>query len=261
MTPEVLFQTRGSTLIITFNRPEKGNALNVSMAKTLCDKFKILGEDRSLRAVLLRGAGNTFMDGYEMSCFSGNLNTNQEAVFQRTQFFFSCIRELAGMERPVIAAVDGRVSGAGLSLMLASDFVLATTRTVVNAGFTKFATMPDAGATFFLPRKIGVARATEMLLLNEDVDARKAFEWGLVNRVVDPAALEEAAYEFTDTIAKGPTRIIGSTKRLIGTAFEHDLNAHLAQEASTWTLAMKTFDFREGIGAYMANREPKYTGA
>ena len=261
MTAEVLFQTRGAILVITFNRPDKGNALNTGMAKALCEKLKAVSEDRSLRAVLLRGAGDAFMDGHDLAGFTGNINFVQDLIFQRVQFFFASIRELLAMERPVIAAVDGRVSGAGLSLMLASDLVIASKRSVFNAGFTKYSSIPDGGATFFLPRKVGMARAAELLFLGEDLDAETAQKWRMVNKVVDHAALEDAAFAMAEKLAKGPTRALGATKRLINNAFEQDLNTQLSMESTTWTAIAKTFDFREGMSAYASNREPKYTGA
>jgi 2-(1,2-epoxy-1,2-dihydrophenyl)acetyl-CoA isomerase len=261
MPAEVLFQTRSAILIVTFNRPDKGNALNTSMAKALSEKLKAVSEDRSLRAILLRGAGDTFMDGHDMSGFTGGTNDVQEQIFQRVQFFFTSIRELLGMEKPVISAIDGRVSGAGFSFMLASDLVIATKRSVFSTGYTKHAMIPDGGATFFLPRKVGIARANELLLLGEELDAEEAEKWRLVNKVVDDDALEAESMALAEKIAKGPTRVLGATKRLINMAFEQDLRTQLSLEATTWNAVAKTFDFREGMSAYTAKREPKYTGA
>jgi 2-(1,2-epoxy-1,2-dihydrophenyl)acetyl-CoA isomerase len=261
MTSEITFEIRNSILTTTFNRPGRGNALTTGMAKTLFDKLKLIAEDRSVRAILLRGAGNDFMNGHEISGFAGDSNAVQDQIFQRIQYFFSSIRELATMEKPVISAVDGHVAGAGFSLMLASDFVIATKRSTFSAGFTQFAMMPDGGATYFLPRKVGVAKANEILILGQDFDSAKAERWNIVNKIVADDALESEALAFTDSLAKGPTRTIGATKRLISRAFDQDLHAQLSLEASTWTAVSKTFDFREGVNAYTLKRDPKYTGA
>jgi len=261
MASEVLFETRGNVLIITFNRPETGNAMTTSMAKELAEKLKAVADDRSLRAVLLRGAGDHFMDGHDMKGFTGDMHAVQEQIFLRVQFFFTAIRELLAMERPVIAAVDGRVSGAGLSLMLASDLVIATKRAVFSAGFMNYAMIPDGGATFFLPRKVGMARANELLLLGMDLDADKAEKWRMTNKTVENDQLEAEALAWAQKIASGPTRVLGATKRLINKAFEQDLNTQLSQEATTWTAVSRTFDFREGMKAYLTKGTPKYTGA
>ncbi|MFA5040335.1 MAG: enoyl-CoA hydratase-related protein [Bdellovibrionales bacterium] len=261
MAAEVLFETRGSVFIVTFNRPEARNALTTSMAKELSAKLKSINEDRSLRALLLRGANNIYMDGQDMSGFAGDINAVQEQISHRVQFFYSCIREMMAMDRPVISAVDGRVSGAGLSFMLASDIVVATKRSTFNAGTTQYAMIPDGGTTFFLPRKIGMAHANELLLLGEDFDADRAEKLHLITRLVENDALEAQAMAFAERLAKGPTRVLGATKRLINKSFEQDLNTQLSQEASAWTSVTRTFDFREGMKASAGKREPKYTGA
>ncbi len=261
MSPEVLFETRGSVLVVTFNRPDQGNALTTSMSKVFSEKLKAIGGDRSLRAILLCGAGNHFVNGHDISGFSSDVNSVQELVFQKVQFFYAVIRELQTMERPVIAAVDGRVSGGGFSLMLASDLVIATKRTVFNTGFTPHAMVPDGGATFFLPRKVGMARASELLLLSEDFSAEQAEKWGLINKVVADDVLQAEAMSWAEKVAAGPTRILAATKRLIGKSYEQELSAQLSQESTTWTAGSRTFDFREAMKAYAAKREPKFTGA
>ena len=145
--------------------------------------------------------------------------------------------------------------------MLASDLVLATKRTVFNIGYTRYAMIPDGGATFFLPRKIGMARANELLMLGEDLDAEKAEKWRLITKVVENDQLESESMALAERVANGPTRVLGATKRLINKAFEQDLNTQLSQEATTWASVARTFDFKEGMKAYVAKREPKYTGA
>jgi 2-(1,2-epoxy-1,2-dihydrophenyl)acetyl-CoA isomerase len=261
MNTEIMFEARGAILVITFNRPEKGNALTPHMARTLCDKLKSVAEDRALRAVVLRGQGDVFMDGHEMSVFNGDTNSLQEQMFQKVQYFYTTIREIHAMERPVISAVSGRVSGAGFCFMLASDLVIAAQGTVFNTGFIPYAMVPDGGTTFFLPRKVGLARATELLLLSEDFSTEKAEEWGLINRTVPGNQLHEQASAWAEKLATGPTRIMGATKRLIGTSFEKDLNAQLSLEANAWNAGFRTFDFREAIKALAAKRLPKYLGS
>jgi 2-(1,2-epoxy-1,2-dihydrophenyl)acetyl-CoA isomerase len=231
------------------------------MAKLLSEKFKAIAENRSIRAVLLRGAGDHFMNGHDMKIYAGDANAIQEQIFQKVQFFYSAIREIQTMEKPVVAAVDGRVSGAGFSLMLSSDLVMATRRTVFNTGYTPYAMVPDGGVTYFLPRKVGMARASELFMLSEDFSVENAERWGLVNKIVAEGALRTESMALAEKLAMGPTRIYGATKRLINKAFEQDLNAQLSLEATAWSAGTKTFDFREAIKAYVAKREPKYTGS
>ena len=261
MTSEILFETRGAVLVVTFNRPDKGNALTGVMSKMLSEKFKAINADRSLRAVLLRGQGDHFMCGYELSGFAGDANALQEQIFLKNQFFYSVIRELQAMDRPVVAAVDGYVSGAGFNMMLASDIVIAARRTVFNTGFASIAMVPDAGATFFLPRKVGAARAIELLMLCEDFSADMAEQWGLINRVVDDSVVQSEAMAWAEKLANGATRILGATKKLVCSGFDKDLNSQLAVESAAATAMSKSFDFREAMNAYTAKREAKFTGA
>lgn len=258
---DILFETKGAVLVVTFNRPDKDNTLTAAMAKALHEKLKSASENRTLRALLLRGNGGLFMNGQDMSIFNGDMNAIQERLFQKAQFCNSIIREFQAMERPIIAAVNGRVSGFGLSLMLASDLVIASKKAIFNSGFTVNAMVPDGGTTFFLPRKVGAGKANEILLLNEDFSADKAEQWGLVSKIVEDDALQTEALAWAEKIASGPTRIYGATKRILAKTFENDLNGQLSQESAAWSAGSKTFDFREAIKALAAKREPKFTGA
>lgn len=261
MENEILFETRGAVFVVTFNRPQNGNALTPFMIKALSEKLKAVSENRALRAILLRGAGGSFMDGHDLKFFVGETNAVQEQTFQKIQYYYAVIREFQAMDRPVVAAVEGRVSGAGLSLMLASDLVIAAKDAVFNTNFTPHAMVPDGGATYFLPRKVGSARATELFLLSEDFSVESAERWGLVNKTVAKEDLEAQALVWAEKLAEGPTRAFGATKRLINKAFEQDLNAQLSLEAITWNAGTKTFDFREAIKAFSGKRPPKYTGS
>jgi len=258
--PDIVFDMRGAIFVVTFNRPERGNIFNGAMAKILCDKFKSISEDRSIRAVLLRGNGDHFMNGHDLTGYAGDMLAIQDLIFQKVHMFYAVIRDMQVMEKPVISAVHGRVSGAGFNFMLASDLVIASRGTVFNAGFTSHAMVPDGGATFFLPRKVGAARANEILLLNEDISAETAEKWGLINRVADDADFQEQAFAWAEKLASGATRALGAAKRLIAKSFEQDLNAQLALETAYWTTGSKTFDYREAIKAFTEKRVAKFTG-
>jgi 2-(1,2-epoxy-1,2-dihydrophenyl)acetyl-CoA isomerase len=258
---EVLFETRGPILIVTFNRPDVGNAFTGFMAKILHDKLRVASEDRSVRAVLLRGAGGNFMSGNDMAAYMGDPKSINDIAFAKIQYFYSTIRDLQFMEKPVISMVNGRVSGAGINFILASDIVIAGRQTVFSAGYTDNAIVPDGGITFLLPRKVGTTRAIEMLMLNEDFTADTAEQWGLVNRVIDDSKLEQQTFAMVERLAAKATRTLGAAKRLVSKSFEQDLNTQLASEASYFNEGLKTFDFREAVKALAAKREPKYTGS
>jgi 2-(1,2-epoxy-1,2-dihydrophenyl)acetyl-CoA isomerase len=259
--PDILFETRNGVLTVSFNCPEQGNAFTGFMAKTLYEKLKQVAEDRTVRAILLRGNGPHFMNGHDLNGYTGDMIAIQDQIHQKVQFFYTAIRDMQVMEKPLLAAVHGRVSGAGLSLMLACDLVIAGRQTVFNADFTSNAMVPDGGVTFLLPRKIGTARAIEMLMLNEDISAESAENFGLINRVVNDADLLPASLAWAEKVAGGATRTLGAAKRLVAKSFEQDLNAQLSLEASYWNAGTKHFDFREAMKAFVAKRPPKFTGS
>jgi 2-(1,2-epoxy-1,2-dihydrophenyl)acetyl-CoA isomerase len=261
MTSEVLFETRGGVLIVTFNRPEIGNAFTCYMAGLMEEKFKAAADNRGIRAILLRGNGAHFMNGHDLSVYADNMKAAQDQILQKVQLFYACIREMQVMEKPIIAAVQGRVAGAGLCFMLACDLVIAAKSTIFNADFTSHAMVPDGGVTFFLPRKVGATRAMEILTLNEDFSVETADKWGLINKSVDADVLAAESLAWTDKIASGATRSFGATKRLIAKSFEQDINAQLSMEAAYWNTGCKTFDFAEAMKAHVAKRPEKFTGA
>jgi len=262
MANEITTQIRGNAMIITFNRPDRGNAMTGDMAHQLFQTLKQVTVDRAVRAVMLRGAGGTFMDGMELGLYAGSdFNAGLERNSQMIQNYHSAIRELHVMDKPVLAVVEGKVSGAGLSLMLAADLVLAGSGTQFSGGFTEHAMTPDGGATFFLTRKCGAAKATEILMLGQPFDAATAERLTLVNAVVDSAKLEEEALNSLDRLTSGPTKAYGGIKRLVAKAFEQDLHAQLALEHTYWGASSRSFDFRDAIKAYFAKRPPKFSGS
>ncbi|MFY9288146.1 MAG: enoyl-CoA hydratase-related protein [Alphaproteobacteria bacterium] len=259
--PEVLSEMRGSALVITFNRPAHGNALTLEMATALHNIIKNVTTDRSVRALLLRGAGGNFMHGIEMNMYAGDVNIALERANQLIMPYHSVVRELQAMEKPVIAAVDGEVAGPGISLMLASDFIIAARSTKFNCKFTSYAMSPDGGASYFLTRRVGIAKANELLMLSETFTAEEAEKLNILNSIVDDAKLQDEALAWADKLANGPTRAFGSTKVLVAKAFEQNLTTHLGLEHTHWGACSRTFDFKEAVKAHQAKRPAKFTGA
>ena len=260
MVAEITSEMRGQTLILSFNRPQRANALSLEMAAQLFNALKPATTDHGIRAVMLRGQGGTFMDGLDMELYAGDYMAALDRANQMTLPYHSAIRELQVMDKPVLAAVEGVAAGPGLSLMLACDFVIATRGTRFNCKFTSYGMTPDGGASLLLTRKLGAARAAELLMLSDDFSAESAEKWGLVNRVVEAGKLQDEAYAWVDRLVTGPTRAYGGTKRLIAKAFEQDLNAQLGLEHTHWGASSRTFDFRDAVKAYFVKRPPKFTG-
>lgn len=261
MAHDIITEMRGNALIITFNRPDHGNKLNEDMANALFQALKPATSDRAVRAVVLNGAGEHFMDGHDMGIYSRDLAAGIEKNNEILLPYHSAIRELHVMDKPVLAVVRGRVTGPGLSFMLASDLVLAGRSSIFNAGFTSYAMSPDGGASFFLTRKVGLAKANEILMLSADFDAATAERLTLVNHVVEDIELENMALAWADRLAAAPTKALGAVKRLVGKAFEQDINAHIGLEHTYWGHSARSFDFRSAIKAMATKQPPKFSGA
>lgn len=170
------------------------------------------------------------------------------------------IRTMHQMKKLVVAAIDGYASGAGLSFALASDVVIAATGAIFRFEGLSRARMPDAGVTYYLPRKVGISRAQELLLMGKDISADTAARWGLISKVVAGTELESESLVMANTLAELPTKIAAEAKKLINISFDHDLSKQLALELASWNTSIRSGDFQESIKASKEKRPAKYTG-
>jgi 2-(1,2-epoxy-1,2-dihydrophenyl)acetyl-CoA isomerase len=230
------------------------------MATQLFNILKPAVTDRGIRAVMLCGHGGTFMNGLDMEIFGGDFTAALERINQMFQPYHSVIRELHIMDKPVLAAVEGRAAGPGLSLMLACDFAIAARGAKFNGQFASFGLTPDGGCSYNLARKAGAAKANEILMLGEDFTAEQAEHCNLVNKVVEDATLREEALLWLERLAGGPTRAYAGIKKLVMKAFEQDINLQLSLEHTYWGASGRSFDFREAVKAHFAKRPAKFTG-
>jgi 2-(1,2-epoxy-1,2-dihydrophenyl)acetyl-CoA isomerase len=257
---EVTSTRNGQVLVLTFNRPDHANAMTLDMAGQMFSILKNATTDRSVRAVLLCGAGQNFMGGMDMNAYAGDLNTALEHTNQIVAPYHSSVRELQVMDKPVIAAVEGRVEGPGMSIMLASDLVIAARGTRFCARFTDYALTPDGACSYFLPRRIGLSRAVELLMLSPEFDTARAEQLGLVNRVVEDSVVQDEAMKWAVQLATGPTKAYGGVKRLCLQSFEGNLGSHLGLEHTFFGQSSRSFDFREFLMARAGKRPAKFTG-
>ncbi len=257
MTPPLLLNRQGAIATLQFNRPEAMNALDLATAQALLAAAQALAADASVRAVLLKGTGRAFVAG-------GDLDLLRADPVQGAKDLLGPLNEalalLQNLDAPVIAQVHGAAAGAGLSLMLMCDFVLAAEGTKFNLAYINLGTSCDVGASWALPRLVGLRHALEIALLGETLTTADALRLGLVNRVLPAAELEAAAQAFAERIASGPTVAYGHMRRLMRESFDRDLPAQLAAEAASFGACARTADLREGIEAFFAKRKPGFTG-
>jgi len=246
---------------IVLNRPEKLNALNERMLEDLSAAIDGAEADSACRAILLTGAGRAFCSGQELSAAimpsetgPPELGPIAEAYHQRL------IRRLRASALPVVAAVNGMAAGAGASLALACDIVVAGESAAFLQAFVRIGLVVDCGGSFFLPRLIGDARARALAMLGEPVSARQAESWGMIWRAVDDAALIGEAEAVVARLAVGPSRALASIKRQFAASAANTLNAQLDLERDLQAEAGRGGDYAEGVRAFMEKRKPRFPG-
>jgi 2-(1,2-epoxy-1,2-dihydrophenyl)acetyl-CoA isomerase len=263
MCPEtltILTACADGVATLTLNRPEVRNALNMTMRRDLEVALAQLDEARDVRVVVVRGAGEHFCAGGDVKLMRDHPMTAAEGQ-SRVEAINRAILALARLRVPTIAMVDGAAAGAGCNLALACDLVVASDRARFGELFARIGLIPDAGGTFFLPRRVGLARAKELVFTADIIDAREAERIGLVNRVVPAAALEAETYALARRIADGPPRVLAAAKALLDRASGLDLQSALHWEALTQGEMIAAADHREGLRAFFEKRPPRFTGA
>jgi 2-(1,2-epoxy-1,2-dihydrophenyl)acetyl-CoA isomerase len=247
-----------ATLIL--NRPEVRNALDMTMRRELEAALTTLDGDTGVRVLVVRGAGEHFSSGGDVKSMRDNAMTATEGQ-SRVEAINRVIMALARFRAPTIAMVDGAAVGAGCNLALACDLVVASDRARFGEVFARIGLIPDAGGTYFLPRRIGLARAKELVFTADIIEAREAERIGLVNRVVPVADLERETNALARRIADGPPRVLAAAKTLLDRASRLDLESALHWEALTQGAMIAAADHREGLRAFFEKRPPRFTGA
>ncbi len=254
---EVLSARDGAVLTITLNRPDVFNAFNRALHAALRSALED-ASDPAVRAVVVTGAGRGFCAGQDLREFAALEGTLREAL---EETYHPIIRIIRGLEKPVIAAINGPVAGAGLSLASACDVRVASSTAAFVPGFVGIGLVPDSGGTWFLHRLLGFARVFEWMSSNRRLDPEEALAWGLVSEVIPAEGFDERVAELAATWASLPTLAIGMTKRLFEHAYTASLEAQLELEAELQQTAVGTADFAEGVGAFLEKRPPSFTGA
>jgi 2-(1,2-epoxy-1,2-dihydrophenyl)acetyl-CoA isomerase len=242
---------------LTLNRPDRLNAL---AAQTL-DEMRDAVEGATAagaRCLLLAGEGRGFSSGADL-VGSGGLPDDVGAALEA--HFNPLIEALFALPIPVVAAVNGPAAGAGCSIALCADLVVAARSAYFLQAFVNIGLIPDAGATWLLPRLVGRSRAMEMMMLGERLSAERALEWGLISRVVDDEALASEAVAIATQLAEGPTVALGLIRRLARDSQQLDLTEALAAERIGQREAGRSDDFKAAVGAFIAKRPVRFTGA
>jgi enoyl-CoA hydratase/carnithine racemase len=248
-------------LTITLNRPEKLNAFVGHMRRDLADALEHAGSDRSIRVVILTGAGRGFCAGGDVEAMAQLMEQRDSEEFARIlgagRRVILAIRQ---MTKPVIAAVNGIAAGAGCNLALACDLRIASTEASFTQSFIKIGLNPDWGGTFFLPRLVTPNKACELFFLGQTLRAEEALRLGIVNQVVEPGELENATQQLAEKLRSAPPIALASAKLAVYTSEANDLETMLRHETEAQLRCFESDDAHEGVKAFLEKREPRFTG-
>lgn len=254
----LLSALQAATLTIRLNRPERANAFNFEMIAELRSALEQAAADSQIRCVVLTGTGGSFCAGHditEMLAAQGQGVSYREHL---RQTYNPLILQIRRLEKPVLAAINGPVAGAGLGVALACDLRITTETALFTVGFTGIGLVPDSAVSLLLPALIGLGRATEFTFSNQPINSLQALEWGLVNQVAPDDKLAEAVEELAAGLAAGPTGAYGLTKRLFNKNVLPDLEDALEFEAELQEIASLSGEHAEGVKAFLEKRKPSF---
>ena len=247
---------------VRLNRPEKLNALTAVMSDELCEVFEEAARDAGTRAVVVTGEGRGFCAGQDLTEFEDAYRQGERPDIEQHlhETYHRLIPLIVGCPKPTIAAVNGVAAGAGLSLALACDLRIASDAAKLTQAFVKIGLVPDSGGTFLLPRVVGYAKALELSMTGDVIDAAEAARIGLVHRTVPTDEFAREVADLAARLAAMPTVAIGETKVLLRDALTLDLGESLAREAKAQARMGQTEDHLEGVMAFAEKREPTFRG-
>lgn len=256
----ILYEVDQGVAAITFNRPDVLNAFNRAMASEVRQALSAASADAEVRAVLITGAGRAFCAGQDLAEVMPKEGPAPDLGDIVARGYNPIVRTIRQLDKPVVCAVNGVAAGAGANLAFGCDFVIAASDASFIQSFSKIGLVPDTGGTFFLPRLVGLARATALMMLGDKVSAQDAVSMGLILRVAESGKLLEDATAFARQLATRPTRGLGLMKRALNASATNGLDEQLALEAQLQAEAGSTADYREGVKAFLEKRPPVFVG-
>ena len=260
MYETILFEKTGGVANVALNRPKKLNAFDGTMHEELYAALDEAAMDEEVRCVVLRGEGRGFSAGADLAQIMEGSDGDPDLGEYLRDTYSRLVKRMVSVEKPIVASLHGPVYGAGVGIALACDLRVAAESAKFSVAFIKIGLMPDAGVSFFLPRVVGLARALEMSMTGDPVEADEALRIGLVNKVVADEELAEETAALAGRLAAMPTAALGRTKRALYASLEADLDTVLEREAEGQTFCGYTADHKEGVEAFFEKREARFSG-
>ena len=243
---------------ILINKPDTMNAMSSRTSEEICNALKVAEEDKEIKVIIISGVGRAF-------CAGGNIadmpkEPTPDYIHEWLKGSRDMVMQAMSMAKPIICAVNGYALGAGFSLALLGDIIIASDKAKFGAVFVKVALTPDAGMSYLLPRAVGIYKAKELVLTGDIIDAKEAERIGLVSRVVSIDKFEGVVNNLAQKLAKGPTWSMGLSKKNLNKSFEVSLFNALEAEIGTQAHVMQSADFKEGVSAFLEKREASFKG-
>lgn len=254
------FDLKDGVATLTLDRP-KANGIDLEMGRALMHAAIRCHQDPEIRAVLLTGAGSMFCAGGDLKSFASLGSQLPSALLELTTYLHAATSRFLRMRAPLVVAVNGTAAGAGMSLAISGDLVLAAESASFTMAYTAAGLSPDGSSSWLMPRLIGMRRTQELMLTNRTLTAADAYAWGLVTRVVPDAQLQSEALALARQLAAGPTRAYGVVKSLLAETFSTAYEAQLEHEARGIAAMGGTPDGEEGVRAFVEKRAARFSGA
>lgn len=251
------YEKKDGVARITLNRPEVYNALNDEITYELQDALKAVGRDHEVRVVVLTGNGKAFCSGQDLKTADTGKRSFIDSLHKR---YNPIIRAMRKLPKPIICRLNGVAAGAGCSIALACDIIVAAEEAMLTEVFVNIGLVLDSGSSYFLPRLVGSAKAFELATMGTRIKGKEALEIGLVNRAVPLDDLDSAVTEFTEYYASAPTKAIGLMKKMLNKSGNASLDDMLDYEAYCQEIAGNTNDYHEGVAAFKEKRKASFTG-
>ncbi len=248
----------GSVMKITLNRPDKFNCFNREMALQLQKALDDANSDKNIRAVYLTGEGKAFCAGQDLSEAMDKNGPGIEKIVR--EHYNPIIQKIRSLEKPVVCGVNGVAAGAGANIALACDVVVAAVSVAFIQAFSKIGLISDSGGTFFLPRLVGFGKASALMMLGDKISAADAEKMGMIYKVVDDDILQNEALAIAKILSEMPTKGIALTKKLLNESMHNNLDKQLRIEGDLQVQAANSYDYTEGVNAFLEKRKPVFKG-
>jgi 2-(1,2-epoxy-1,2-dihydrophenyl)acetyl-CoA isomerase len=258
MFETLLYEVSGHIATITLNRPESFNAFNDKQSFEMQDVWKQIEKDKNVRVVVLTGAGKAFCSGQDLKAISGqDKRSLSDSLYKR---YNPIIRAMRNLPLPIICRLNGVAAGAGCSLALACDLIIASEQASMIEVFVNVGLVLDSGSSYFLPRVVGSLKAFELATMGSKVTAAEALQWGMVNKVVPADQLDEAVAAVANYYAAAPTKAIAMMKKMLNKSSNASLDEMLEYEAWCQEMAGRSNDYKEGVQSFVEKRKPEFKG-